>query len=228
MKAETSAKFRSPYRDIDLGLLRQLCDVHPWTLKELCRVVGIEQAVLSMVFAGKRPLPARIAKEFLSLLGMQLDGSFDIEHAFVFAEKRFHESTLNVLLDRMYPEQPGIVWLSSDGSSLEGQSHLDGNTNVWALFDGRIASVIHGIGGSVTQTWKGVEAWTLKDFDSPKKLVLTAELPSKLDVLKAFANSKFPIQLTWDDVSKAAVRRKLNPYDVLKLISTHHPLADGE
>lgn len=226
MTTDSSAKFRSPYRDINLVTLRELCDVHPWTLGEMCRHVGVDQSVLSMVFSGKRPLPTSIAKQFLGLLGMQVDGSLDIDHAFVFAEKRSNENTLNALLDRMYPEKAGVVWLRRDGIASGNQSRVDGSPDVWALYDGRIASVIHGTGGSVTQKWKGSEAWTLKDFDTPPKLLSTDELPSKVEILKAFAYSKFPSQLTWNDVSKAAERRKLNPYDVLKLISTHHPLTD--
>ncbi len=201
--------------------LRQLCDVHPWTLGEMSRHMGVDQSVLSMVFSGKRPLPTSIAKEFLGLLGMQIDNTFDIEHAFVFVEKRSNEVTLNELLSRMYPEKPGIVWLRHKRNGSEDQSSAEEINEVWALFDGRIACVIHGNGGKVTQSWKGTEASTLKDFDASPTLLATKDLPEKVDVLKAFAKSKFPIQTTWDDVSQAALRKKLTAYDVLQMISAH-------
>ena len=183
--------------------------------------MGVDQSVLSMVFSGKRPLPTSIAKEFLGLLGMHVDNTFDIEHAFVFVEKRSNEATLNELLTRMYPEKPGIVWLRHKGTTSGHQSRADVSGDVWALFDGRIACVIHGNEGTVTQSWKGTEASTLKDLDASPKILSTKDLPEKVDVLKAFAKSKFPVQTTWDDVSQAALRKKLTAYDVLQMISVH-------
>lgn len=218
MSTDSSARFRSPYRDIDLVTLRQLCDVHPWTLGEMSRHVGVDQSVLSMVFSGKRPLPTSIAKEFLDLLGLQIANTFDIDHAFVFVEKRSNEATLNELLTRMYQEKPGIVWLRHKRNGSEDQSNVAGSGDVWALFDGRIACVIHGNGGAVTQAWKGTEVSTLKDFDASPELLSIKDLPGKIDVLKAFAKSKFPIQTTWDDVSQAALRKNLTAYDVLQMI----------
>ena len=72
----------------------------------------------------------------------------------------------------------------------------------------------------MTQSWMGTEASTLKDLDASKRLLSTKDLPGKIDVLKAFAKSKFPIQTTWDDVSQLALRENLTAYDVLQLIST--------
>jgi hypothetical protein len=184
--------------------------------------VGVDQSVLSMVFSGKRPLPTSIAKEFLGLLGMHTDNTFDINHAFVFVEKRSNDATLNELLVRMYPEKPGIVWLRHKRNGSEDQSNAAGSGDIWALFDGRIACVIHGNGGAVTQAWKGTEVSTLKDFDSSPKLLLTKDLPEKIDVLKAFAKSKFPVQANWEDVSQAALRKNLTAYDVLQMISAHN------
>lgn len=183
--------------------------------------MGVDQSVLSMVFSGKRPLPTSIAKEFLGLLGMQIDNTFDIEHAFVFVEKRSNEATLNELLERMYPEKPGIVWLQQKGAESEDQSSSSSRGDIWAHFDGRIACVIHGNGGKVTQSWMGTEASTLKDLDASKRLLSTKDLPGKIDVLKAFAKSKFPIQTNWDDVSQAALRKNLTAYDVLQMIAAH-------
>jgi hypothetical protein len=47
-------------------------------------------------------------------------------------------------------------------------------------------------------------------------------LPEKIDVLKAFAKSKFPVQANWEDVSQAALRKNLTAYDVLQMISAHN------
>ena len=45
----------SPLATLNKDLVKQLCDLHPWDLKELCAQARLDQTVLSHFFAGRRP-----------------------------------------------------------------------------------------------------------------------------------------------------------------------------
>lgn len=215
--------FRSPYRDIDLTTLRLLCDLHPWSLGDLCKHVDIEQSVLSMVFAGHRPLPARVARKFLQLIGMRLDGSLDPEHGFVLVEKPGREKELDGLLSQMFPEKAGVVLLSgavAESGEPSGRGTVKAGR---AFFDGRFAAVVHGGNGLASISWEANDLYTLKDYRTPEVLLSTDSLPSKLDILKSFAGSKFPMKVNWEDVITAAALRKIEPHAVLQWMTTNYP-----
>ena len=163
-------------------------------------------------------MPARVVEPFLGLVGMQLKGSLDPGHGFVFLEKPGHEKTLLAILQRMYPKKAGIVWLIQGPSPIGVQKPESIATDVWAMFDGIFACVVHGTGGPVTQEWKGPELGTLKNLDPPRGLVSTEALPTKLDILRAFPSSKFSFELNWNDVAAAAKRKMMSPGDVVQLI----------
>lgn len=210
-------KYRSPYRDIDLATLRSLCDLHPWSFRKLAERVGIEPNVLSMVFSGDRPLPGRIAKDFLQLVGMRLDGSLDPEHAFVFVERPGREKELDDLLARIYPKKAGVARLNGTIMVADARSKRVSTKVGRAFFDGRFAVVVHGGDGLASVAWEAQEQYTMKDYATPDVLLSTTLLPTKRDILKAFAESKFPMQVTWDDVLAAFRARRIEPAVALEL-----------
>ncbi len=224
MTSINTKNFRSPYRDIDLKMLRLLCDLHPWSLGELCKSVDLEQSALSMVFSGKRPLPIRIAKRFLQQIGMREDGSLDPDHGFVFVEKPGLESDLVALFARMYPEKAGVVFLNSAAANAVETSQGTAIKVGRAFFDGNFAAILHGGGVASPVTWGSSERISLKDYKTPEVLLSTATLPTKIDILKAFAGSKFLFEATWEDVLSAGRLRNVEPKDVLTWITVNYPV----
>lgn len=220
-----STSFRSPLRSIDLTLLRSLCEFHPWPLKDICKSVGMDPSILSNVFSGRRPLPTRYSKDFLKLIGLNLDSTFNMGHAFVFVEKQGRESDLSTLLNRIYPKRAGVVLLSSttveSDSSMEAKSfHTAGRV----FFDGKIATVVHGGEGLTTRQWETSSEFAFKDYETASVLLSTNPLPTKLDVLKAFTGSKSAREVTWQDVQNASVLRNLAASDVLEWVTSKHSI----
>jgi len=216
--------FRSPYRDIDLKMFRLLCSLHPWTLGELCKQVGLKQSVLSMVFAGKRPLPFRIAKQFLQQVGMREDGTLDSDHGFVFMEKPGLEQELSALLTKMYPEKAGVVFLNSSAINT-GEELQDCQIKIGrAFFDGNFAAVLHGSGVALTIAWGLSDHSVLLDYKTPEILLSMTMLPNKIDILKAFVGSKFLFEITWEEVVSVGRLRNVKPKDVLTWITANYPI----
>lgn len=211
-------KYRSPMRAIDLRLLRQLCELHPWSLRELGLQVGMAQSTLSNVLAGQRPLPTRVAEKFLSVVGMRADGSLDANHGFVFVERVGREADLDGLLKRMFPEAPGALHLSRPATPIGAEAGAQSAAFGRALFDGRFAAVIH---DSITQKDPtSVGDLLLHDTRDEHGLLSLNPLPSKLQILKAFAGGQFARVVTWDEVKLVAESRGMTALDVLNLIDT--------
>lgn len=228
MNTSINTSFRSPLRTIDLTLLRSLCEHHPWPLKDLCKSVDMDPSILSNVFSGRRPLPTRYAKDFLELVGLNTDSTFNMSHAFVFVEKQGRESDLSSLLNQIYPDRAGVVLLSSttvtSDSFIETKSfHTAGR----AFFDGKIATVVHGGEGLTTRKWETRAEFAFKDYETANVLLSTNPLPKKLDVLKAFTGSKSAREVTWQDVQNASVLRNLAASDVLEWVTSKHSIVSN-
>ena len=211
-------KYRSPLRSIDRRLLRQLCEFHPWSLRELGLQVGMAQSTLSNVLAGQRPLPTRVAEQFLSVVGMRADGSLDANHGFVFVERVGREVDLDGLLKRMFPEAPGALHLSRPAAPIGAEAGAQSAAFGRALFDGRFAAVIHEPNTQKDPT--SVGNLRLHDTRDEHGLLSLNPLPSKLQILKAFAGGQFARVVTWEEVKLLAESRGLTALDVVNLIDS--------
>lgn len=213
------SKFRSPYRDIDLKLLRELCNLHPWTMMEICQYVGIGRSVLTNVFSGQRPIPTRVAQKFLDFVGMQPDGSLDREHAFILQERPGNEEALADLFKRIFPtNRAGSVKLIAPGVTESGEQDPLKPRSGTAYFDGQFAAVVHGI-NKVEPASHSDEKWKMIDVSSSDILLSKHPLPTKLDVLRKVSVADFQIQITWDQVILASKAKGLDASDVLQFIN---------
>lgn len=221
MNNPNPSKFRSPYREVDVSLLKTLCDLHPWTLRELSDHVGMGPSVLSNVFAGQRPLPSQYAKEFLKLIGMNADGTLDSDHGFVLIERVGREAQLADLLLRLFPNNDaGVVLLRSAATST-----VDGGARSKvkfgrAYFNGKCALVVHSKNAPTGPLSSENDRFKLVEVDSLDVLLSTDRLPTKLDIVKAFAGSKFVFQLTWADFLIIAEKKGLTPADLVGYLNT--------
>lgn len=223
MSAEAK-KFRSPFRDINLKMLRLLCDLHPWSMAELCKAVDLEPNVLSMVWAGKRPLPTRVARQFLDLVGMREDGSLDPQHGFIFKEKSGREAELIEIFSRLFPTEAVAVHLTRSESDPANPTKPPVVKTGRAFYDGKsYVAVLHGSNTNSPIAWGLNQPFTLKDYESPEDILATIKLPTKNDILRAFSRSKFPPMVTWKEVVQQGKQRKVEPEKVLEWITLNFP-----
>jgi hypothetical protein len=222
-------KYRSPFHGIDLKLLGMLCHVHPWSMAELCRAVDMETSVLSMVLAGKRPLPSRVARKFLALMGMKEDGALDPSHGYLLKERAGREAELQEVHDRLFPEAPAVCHLKiSVPDPLYPTRRPTVKTGV-VLFQGNFLAVVHAATGGASFAWsetgERVVTWY---HEAPEKLLSLTELPTKVDMLRAFAGSKIEIGPTWEEVVRVAKGRFVEPRDAMNWIKSNFPAPETE
>ena len=222
MNTLTTRRRVSPLTKLDGELVKGLCDLHPWDLGRLCREVDLDRTVLSHFFAGRRPLPKKVAKAFLGQIGLRLSGEIDPRHCFVIYPRMGKEDLATEWIGRMFPNGGKRIDLSTEWVN-HGRAQQDPDLRAYgsALFDGRIAVVFHESGesdGPITLPGK----WDLVDYNnSAEGLLSIGVLPRKDDVMRAFANADFLGETTWEQVRIQAVASGLSPFDVLQLIQRH-------
>ncbi len=222
MTTTDSKKFRSPFHGIDLKLLRMLCDLHPWSMADLCKAVDMEPSVLSMVLAGRRPLPIRVARPFLELMGMKEDGSLDQTHGFIFVEKPGREAVLREVHDRLFPEPPVACQLSVSVSDPDDLTKPPYVKLGFVLFEQGFVAVVHaGAGSHLSTWWSSSERVRNRYHEAPEKLLSTTELPSRVDMLRAFMGMEIEIDPTWDAVISEAKSRNVEARDVMAWLKTN-------
>lgn len=215
------SKFRSPYRDLDLKLLRSLCNLHPWPMLEICKFLGIGRSVLTNVFSGQRPIPTRVAQNFLDFVGMRYDGSLDPNHVFILKEKPGNEAELADLLARIFPINPAstvTLVASRINESCEATSFKSKHGLIY--FDGLYAAVVHNSDKKTEPVIRENNRWKLIDSGPSDNLLSTHPLPTKLDVLRTVSGSNFPIKITWKQVEDASKAKGMDAAHVLQLINS--------
>ena len=208
MPAALSQKFRSTFHGIDLKLLRMLCDLHPWSMAELCKEVDMEPSVLSMVLSGKRPLPTRVARQFLVFMGMKEDGSLDPTHGFILKAKAGRAAQLQEVENLLFPEAPGKCLVTMLVPDPENPDKPPTQKSAFVLYFGNFIAVLHVALGS--PDWlRESEIVAARYYAAPEVLLSLEKLPNKLDMLKAFAGSEIGISPTWEDVIEESRRRNV-------------------
>ena len=118
---------------LDVTLVRNLADLHPWTLKKLCQQAGLEATTLSHFFARERPLPVRKAAKFLGLIGLKMEGDFNKSHSFVFQPHFGQEEIAQIIIASLFPTGARRLNLLCDGGCGD------------ALYDGQSTVILHAI-----------------------------------------------------------------------------------
>ena len=214
----------SPLSNLDRDLVKVLCDVHPWGLKELCEKVGLDNTVLSHFFAGRRPLPSKVAVSFLRQIGLRSDGKFDAEYCFVFKPPLGMEARLAQLISLIFPKGGRRIALINEFITYgKAKSYRLDETVGYALFDGITAAVIHINDSSDVKLilpgkWKSVSNDAAGDA-----LLSLDDLPKKSDVMVWFvAEGSDAPEINWGSVETEARTKGLTPSDVLQMIKSSH------
>lgn len=213
----------SPLRGLDVAMVKDLCDLHPWKLGKLCKNVGLSRMALSHFFSGRRPLPQKEAVAFLNQIGLTVKGEIDTRHCFVIAVKAGMQDLAAGWIGRLFPEG-GTKLIVSDRWPNGGRTEIPPQkpTHGVALYDGKIAAVVHAPDAGQDYSWlpgKWEDIGTAVDAEG---LLATEDLPSTSLVRIWFEENDFKTA-SWDQVQLEAEDRGLSANDVLQLIrKTQH------
>lgn len=217
----------SPLGNLDRDLVQTMADLHPWNLKKLCEISGLETTTLSHFFAGRRHLPLKKAPQFLGLLGLRVNGEFDRNHCFILSPKFGQEEMAQRTISLLFPGGGQIIDLTTEWIN-HGKAQLPESERTYgcALYDGKTTAVLHSI-KEVESV--GIElnrkVWKFFDYDNSAEILLSFDqLPKKADVIAAFSNTDFDIELVaWNDVIDAAQERGVTPDELLKFVMNQKP-----
>ena len=197
-------------------------------MAELCRAVGMETSVLSMVLAGKRPLPSRVARPFLALVGMKDDGALDPSHGYLLKDRPGREAELQHVQDRLFAETPAVCHLKTAVSDPMYPTRRPTEKTGVVLFQGNFLAVIHATAGSTSSRRSETNARVVTWYhEAPEKLLSLTELPTKVDMLTAFASSKIEIGPSWDEVIREAKRRNVEPRVAMNWVETNFSVPEA-
>jgi hypothetical protein len=189
----------------------------------------METSVLSMVLSGKRPLPSRVARQFLALMGMKDDGALDPSHGFLLKERPGREAELQHVQDRLFAETPAVCHLKIAVSDPVNPTRKPTEKTGVVLFQGNFLAVVHATAGSTSSRWSETNERVLTWYhEAPEKLLSLTELPTKVEMLKAFAGSKIEIGPTWDEVVSEAKRRNVEPRVAMNWVQTNFSVPETE
>lgn len=95
--------------DLDRKMVRELCDLHPLDMSQLCAKVGLNKTAFSNFLTGRRPLPEKFAPQFLRQIGLTVKGGIDSRHLFYFAVGPGLEDLAAKWIGRLLPNG-GNMW----------------------------------------------------------------------------------------------------------------------
>jgi len=208
---------------LDRVAVRELCDLHPWDLGRLCEAAGVDRTVLSHFFAGRRPLPQRVAVGFLRQLGMHASGDLDPQHGFFFYVRPGYSELAAKWVERLFPGGGKRLEISNDLEVDESGSDPAPSKRGVLLVDGNFAAVVQDAAareGSewIRGTWEDIghedEAGALLDHD---------HLPSRAVIAAAVQGVPTFERYVWDDpdwdqVKREAIRQGRGAREVLTLL----------
>ncbi len=126
------------------------------------------------------------------------------------------------MISFLFPEGGNKIDLTTEWMN-HGKAQLPESDRTYgsALYDGKNTAVLH---YSKEGEAEGIElnrkVWKYFGYDNSAEILLSLDqLPKKTDVIAAFANTDFDIDLVvWNDVIDAARERGVTPDEVLKFV----------
>ena len=109
MIQETSNRRLSRMADLDRQIVRELCDLHPFEMGQLCDNVGLNKSAFSNFLTGRRHLPEKFAAQFLRQIGLTVRGEIDPRHCFYFAVRPGLQDLAAKWISKLFPSG-GEIW----------------------------------------------------------------------------------------------------------------------
>lgn len=208
---------------LDRVTVRELCDLHPWDLGRLCEAAGVDRTVLSHFFAGRRPLPQRVAVGFLRQLGMRVSGDLDPQHGFFFYVRPGYSELAAKWVERLFPGGGKRLEISTD---LEVDAALPGaaaSKRGVVLVDGNHTAVVQDAAAREASEWMSGAWEDIGHEDRAGALLDHEHLPSKAAIAAAVQGVPTFERYVWDDpdwdqVKREAIRQGRGAREVLQLL----------
>ena len=109
MPSKISNRRVSSLAGLDRKMIRELCDLHPWDMGQLCEAVALNKSAFSNFLTGRRPLPEKFAPQFLRQIGLTIKGEMDPRHCFYFAVGPGRQDFAGKWISRLFP-RGGDMW----------------------------------------------------------------------------------------------------------------------
>ena len=125
MIQETSNRRLSRMADLDRQIVRELCDLHPFEMGQLCDNVGLNKSAFSNFLTGRRHLPEKFAAQFLRQIGLTVRGEIDARHCFYFAVRPGLQDLAAKWISKLFPSGGDMWKINSHKQYLAGEDEVE-------------------------------------------------------------------------------------------------------
>ncbi len=217
MNEKSSNRRVSPIADLDREQIKELCDLHPLDMGQLCEKVGLNKSVLSNFLSGRRPFPQKFAPTFLRQIGLNVKGEVDPRHCFYLTVGPGLEDLAAKWIKRLFPlgGTMCVVYknLHSDDPE-EGEYRAEAGV---ALAGGELVAVVRDDVNFGDFAWiPGV--WESGNSLNANDVLNVARLPAKKEVLAAMASVPTYDNMIWGEVQRVAEAAGLTGDEVLRIV----------
>ena len=206
--------------DLDREVVRELCDLHPWEMGQLCQSVGLNKSAFSNFLTGRRHLPQKHAAQFLRQLGLSVTGEVDKRHCFYFVVGPGLQKLALQWIDKLFPQGGKLFTLAQGARSLESAGGLDrDNALLGVAFVGlETVAVVRDEVNFGDFTWITGQWERLGPLLDAQSLLDENHLPDKSTVYAAIEGVQADDQQVLADIRRVAQNAGLSGGQVLELI----------
>ena len=218
MPSKISNRRVSSLAGLDREMIRELCDLHPWDMGQLCEAVALNKSAFSNFLTGRRPLPEKFAPQFLRQIGLTIKGEMDPRHCFYFAVGPGRQDFAGKWISRLFPRGGDMWTIVSQEQFQKGEDEVEIDVyelGVLLCCDDKVAIVRDDVNfGDVSWIpgdWKNVGTLL-----SGNRLLNTSKLPTKETVFKAMYSAEPPDpKISWEVVQAFAEKTGFTARDVM-------------
>ena len=229
MTQEISNRRLSRMADLDRQIVRELCDLHPFEMGQLCDNVGLNKSAFSNFLTGRRHLPEKFAAQFLRQIGLTVRGEIDPRHCFYFAVRPGLQDLAAKWISKLFPSGGDMWKINSHKQYLAGEDEVEFEVvelGVVLLNDDNVAVIRDDVHfGDVS--WIPGNWTNAGQLPAGSRLLSTATLPTRklLSTVMKASEPKVP-ETSWAEVQAHAEKGGLTADDMMNyLINTQRARA---
>jgi hypothetical protein len=223
MNETADSRNASPTDGLDRTVVRELCELHPLDMSQLCQKVGLNKTAFSNFLTGRRPMPKAVAPQFLRQIGLTVYGELDPRHCFRFDVGPAEIELAVKWIGRLFPSGGNRIPILKtevhrvDEDDVEQDTYAAGAV----LLSDSIVAVVHdkvhfGDMSWIPGAWKTtgdlahVQGLRLLDSD---RLVTKETVSAAISLIDPVDEPA-----SWASVQHFAEHAGLSPNDVLKIL----------
>ena len=225
MIQETSNRRLSRMADLDRQIVRELCDLHPFEMGQLCDNVGLNKSAFSNFLTGRRHLPEKFAAQFLRQIGLTVRGEIDARHCFYFAVRPGLQDLAAKWISKLFPSGGDMWKINSHKQYLAGEDEVEFEVvelGVVLLNDDNVAVIRDDVHfGDVS--WIPGNWTNAGQLPAGTRLLSTATLPTRklLSTVMKASEPKVP-ETSWAEVQAYAEKGGLTADDMMNYLLNIH------